>query len=95
MQLFCHLEDFSPFRTYDPFHWIPDGLYYDLMDNRNDRNFNPAAVIDNVLGYTNQQLFNALESDVKSLPAFRQRLLQQNNNNQAVQVIELFGQYNF
>ena len=31
-----YLEDFSPFRTYDPFHWIPDGLYYDLIDDRND-----------------------------------------------------------
>jgi len=86
-----YLEDFSPFRTYDPFHWIPDGLYYDLMDARNE----PAPVIDNVQGYTNLQFFTALESDVKSIPAFRQRLLQQNGNNQATEVTQLFAQYGY
>jgi hypothetical protein len=29
------LEDFNPNRTNDFFHWIPKGLMYDLMDNRN------------------------------------------------------------
>lgn len=92
-----YLEDFSPFRTYDPFRWIPDGLYYDLIDNRNDQFVpNPRVLInDAVFGFTNQQLFNALESDVKSLPAFRQRLLQQNGNNQANEVIQLLNAYGY
>lgn len=92
-----YLEDFSPFRTYDPFHWIPDGIYYDLLDDRNDLFAVPLRVNvnDAVFGYTNQQFFNALESDVKSIPAFRQRLLQQNGNNQATEVTQLFTSYNY
>jgi hypothetical protein len=90
-----YLEDFSPFRTGDPFRWIPNGLFYDLVDDRNDRGFDPTAIIDAVSGYTSQQFFNALETDITSLPAYKQRLLQQNNNAQAPQVIQLFGQYNF
>lgn len=91
------MEDFSPFRTFDPFHWIPDVLYYDLMDNRNDQFVpNPRVLInDAVFGFTNQQFFNALESDVKSLSAFRQRLLQQNGNNQANEVTQLFNAYGY
>ena len=92
-----YLEDFSPFRTNDPFHWIPDGLYYDLMDDRNDQFVpNPRVLInDAVFGYINQQFFNALESDVRSLPAFRQRLLQQNGNNQLNEVTQLFNAYGY
>ena len=92
-----YLEDFSPFRTIDPFRWIPDGLYYDMIDNRNDAFASPLRVNinDAVSGYTNQQFFNALESDVKSIPAFRQRLLQQNNNLQATEVTQLFQAYGY
>lgn len=92
-----YLEDFSPFRTFDPFHWIPDGLFYDLIDNRNDQVVaNPRVLInDAVFGYTNQQFFNALESDVRSLPAFRQRLLQQNGNSQGTEVTQLFNAYGY
>ncbi len=54
------LEDYNPARTYDPFHWIPKGLMYDLMDTRNDFLFNPSAVHDEVSGFTLQQIFNAL-----------------------------------
>ncbi len=54
------LEDFSPNRTADHFNWIPQGLYYDLFDNRNDNLANPPRVLlnDNVSTYTNQQFFN-------------------------------------
>lgn len=92
-----YLEDFSPFRTIDPFRWIPDGLYYDLIDDRNDQLVpNPRVLInDAVSGYTNQQMFNALDADVKSLQQFRIRLLQQNSNNQAAQVTQLFGAYGY
>src|SRR5205809_7979991 len=52
------LEDFSPARTNDPFRWIPQGLYYDLMDDRNDQAFGRINLNDVVTGYTNQQFFN-------------------------------------
>lgn len=91
------LEDFSPSRTNDPFRWIPDGLYYDLIDDRNDQFVaNPRVLInDAVLGYTNQQFFNALDNDVKSLPQFRVRLLNENGSNQAFQVTQLFNGYGY
>jgi hypothetical protein len=90
------IEDFSPNRMNDPFRWIPEGIYYDMIDNRND--FAIAGIplpIDNVSGYTNFQFNNALDNDIKSMPEFRQRLLQENGNNQSTQIIQLFGQYNY
>jgi hypothetical protein len=72
------LEDFNSQRTgTDPFAWIPQGLYYDLIDNRNDLTVTPArvGVNDNVSGYTNQQFFNALDADISTLQSYRARLL--------------------
>lgn len=89
------LEDFDPYLTIDPFHWIPKGLFYDFMDNRNDFLFNPAMVKDEVSGYTIQQIFAAYQSDITTLQQYRDRLLQQNNNNQSTQVIQLFTEYGF
>jgi hypothetical protein len=71
--------------------WIPEGLPYDLFDPTGE-NF---PVLDNVDGYTYQQSFNALQSDVRSIPAFRNRLLLQNGNNQQTQVNQLFNEYNY
>jgi hypothetical protein len=73
--------------------WIPEGLCYDLFDNRNDNNVN--AVIDNTNGFTINQCFNALQTDVQSIPAFRDRLLQQNGNLQQAQVTQLFQRYGY
>jgi hypothetical protein len=87
-----YLEDFDPNNINNPFRWIPDGIYYDLFDTRNETTF---PLIDGVSGFTNQQMFNALQSDIKSLPDFRNRLLQQNANNQATQVTNLFAQYHY
>ncbi len=91
------LEDFSPLRTNDPFRWIPQGLFYDLVDDRNDfaATANPLHPGDLVTGYTNQQLFNAIDDDVTTIPVYRQRLLLENNNNQAANVNALFGFYNY
>ncbi len=86
------LEDFSPVRANDPFRWIPQGLFYDLFDIRNETT-NP--VTDNVSNYTNQQMFDAIDSDITTITQYRQRLLQENNNNQSVQVTNLFAQYNY
>jgi hypothetical protein len=92
------LEDFSPRRTNnDPFAWIPQGLFYDLVDNRNDEIQNPprVALNDAVSSYTNQELFNALDDDVTSVPAYRIRLLQENLNRDAAGVTTIFAYYNF
>jgi hypothetical protein len=91
------LEDFSPFRTNDPFRWIPQGLYYDMQDNRNDALMFPPRVLinDEVLNYTNIQFFNALDGDIFSLQNYRIRLLQENGNNQANQVTNLFAGYGY
>lgn len=91
------LEDFSPLRLNDDFHWIPQGLYYDLMDDRNDRNAVPRRIDldDNVNGYTNQQFFNALDNDVTDLLNYRTRLLSENGNNQAAGVTLIFNFYGY
>ncbi len=88
------LEDFSPDRTFDPDAWIPQGLYYDLIDDRNDGLFGRVLLDDNVLNYNNQQFFNALDPDIRSLPDFRVRLLNENGNNQATDVNTIFTFYN-
>ncbi len=91
------LEDFSPARTNGPFRWIPQGLFYDLFDTRNDfaATANPLQPGDLVSGYTNQQFFDALDDDITTIPAYRQRLLNENNNNQVANVTALFGFYNY
>lgn len=86
------IESFDPDLPNDVHRWIPEGLPYDLIDNRND-NFFP--ITDNVAGYTINQCYNALQTDVQSIPAFRDRLLQQNGNNQQLQVNQLFQQYGY
>jgi hypothetical protein len=72
-------------------------LYYDLIDNRNDFNAVPQRIplVDNVLNYTNQQFFNALDADINSLPAYRVRLLSENGNNQAAGVNTIFNFYGY
>jgi len=88
------IENHNPNNTGDVYRWIPQGLPYDLMDNRNELIVNGFPNInDNVAGYTIPQIFNALQPDVRSIPAFRDRLLQQNGNNQAANVNLLFSQY--
>jgi hypothetical protein len=85
------IEEFDPLSNIDNHRWIPEGIYYDLFDARNEAN----PLIDGVTGYSNEQFFNALDIDIRSMPQFRVRLLLENNNNQAGQVIALFGQYNY
>ena len=85
------LENFDPNSAFDVFAWIPQGLYYDLIDNRNE--FTP--VIDGVLGFDNRQFFDALDADVVSVTQFRDRLIVENPNNQTNQVLALFNQYHY
>jgi hypothetical protein len=92
------LEDFNPSRTADPFRWIPQGLYYDLTDNRNDASASTpprVALNDNVSSYSNMQFFNALDLDVRSLQAYKTRLLLENNNRDAPGVNTIFGFYGY
>ncbi len=91
------LEDFSPLRTNDPFAWIPQGLFYDLVDNRNDELQNPQRIPlnDGVSSYTIQELFNAIDDDITTIPAYRIRLLQENSNRDAAGVTTIFNFYNF
>lgn len=91
------LEDFSPNRTNDPFRWIPQGLFYDLVDDRDDFIQNPRRVPlnDAVSSYTIQQLFNAIDSDIANVPAYRVRLLQNNSNRDAAGITTIFSFYNY
>lgn len=89
------LEDFSPYRTYDPFHWIPQGLYYDLIDGRNEQRLTGGPVDDNVSNYSNQQLFNALQADIYNLQTYQARLLQTTANSSSAFVPNLFSQYGY
>jgi hypothetical protein len=93
---YASIENFDPNipTTIDEHRWIPQGLCYDLFDNRNDNNF-AGPVIDNASGFSMQQCFNALQSDVRTIPAFRDRLLQQNGNIQQAQVNALINAYNY
>jgi hypothetical protein len=92
---FAAIESFNPNINIDPHWWIPQGLSYDLFDNRNDIAFPNGTVVDNVFGYTAQQSFNALQGDVRTVPAFRDRLLLQNGNNQAAAVTDLIFRYGY
>jgi hypothetical protein len=88
------LETFDPGLLTYSFHWIPKGLMLDLMDNTPNETYG-TGLPDQVSGYTNQQIFNALQSDVKSVGDFKARLLQQNNNSQQVQVDNLVQFYGY
>ncbi|HEV8083301.1 MAG TPA: hypothetical protein VGP55_08880, partial [Chitinophagaceae bacterium] len=85
------LEDFSPFRTTDPFHWIPQGLFYDLNDARNET----TPVLDQVSGYSNQQMFNSFQSTIYTLQDYRVRLLQTTANPTSGFVPNLFSLYGY
>lgn len=95
------LENFNPNSATDHFKWIPTGLFYDIIDARNDATAIPRIVnIDDQVNqssnfYNNQKLFNAFNSSVTTLGAYRQNLLLQNSNNQSSQVISLFSQYGY
>jgi hypothetical protein len=88
------IESFDPNLGADVHRWIPQGLPYDLLDNRNDLAFF-GAVNDNVTGYTINQCYDALQPEVQSIPAFRDRLLLNSGNNQQAQANQLFNAYNY
>ena len=71
--------------------WIPTGLMQDLIDNNAD--FLRTGFRDNVTGYSHQDLFDALDSDVRSPQQFRNRLLGENGNRDRTYVLTLFEAY--
>ena len=87
-----YLEGYNPNDANNPFRWIPEGIFYDLIDARNEPS-NP--IIDGVSNFTNAQVWNALDADIRSMPQYRDRLIGENPNNQTVQVRNLFAQYRF
>jgi len=91
------LENFNPDRniTLDPNRWLAKGLFYDLMDSGIEPTPQSTIQFDNVSGYTNAQFYNALLSDVNNMQDYKNKLLLQNNNNQHLDVIQLFSQYGY
>lgn len=92
----AYLENYNPNYTRDVFRWIPEGIFLDLIDDTpNEVNTAPTFLGDKAYGFTNSQLFNAINSDVRSPQAYRDRLLQQNSNRQLTQVTNLFNLYGY
>lgn len=90
------LEDFNPYRTDDLFNWIPQGLYYDLRDNGNDASVSGRVPLNDVVsGFSNSQLFNALQSSTTSVPSYRQSLVDQNVGNQTQGLNNIFTFYGY
>ena len=55
----------------------PQGLFYDLRDVTNEAG---TPVLDQVSGYTNQQMFGAFQSNIYTLQDYRVKLLQTTTN---------------
>ncbi len=88
-------ENFNPNLAADRFEWIPQGLFRDLNDNTNEQKATGGFVNDNVLGFTNQQMFNAFQNTIYTLQDYRFKLVQLNPNNQTTQVTSLFADYHY
>jgi len=86
------VENHNPNLGTDPHRWIPQGICYDLIDNRNDAGF---PIIDIVNAYNTALCFAALQNDIRDIAAFRNRLLEQNANIQQAEVNALFNEYNY
>ncbi len=89
------LEIFDPNLTADPFRWIPQGLYEDLLDTRNETIATGGTVNDAVSNYTNQQMFNAFTSGITTLQGYRTNLLNTTTNPTSGSVTNLFSDYHY
>lgn len=69
------------------------GLIHDLIDANTD--IIRPGFTDNVNGYSIQQIFNALQTNVQTVQAFRDRLLINNGNFQLQAVNNLFEAYHY
>ena len=82
---------FNPNAAADIWRWIPQGLPYDLVDASGEA----TPIVDNVNSYTNRLCYDALQSDVRSIQVFGNRILQQNINLQQMEVRQLFTNYRY
>lgn len=73
--------------------WMPCGIIQDLIDTHTD--FVRTGFRDNASGYNIRSIYNALDRDVESPQAFRDRLLRENSNRDATDVRRLFEAYHF
>lgn len=90
---FTWLELLEGDRNESPNH-IPEGLYHDLIDNTNINE--PAGVTDNVSGFTNENCFSCMTSDIRSIEEFRQCLVENHltgSGNTLADLIILFNSY--
>jgi hypothetical protein len=71
--------------------WIPGGIMLDLIDTNAD-NYR-AGFTDNAEGYTNEDIYNALDWGIESPQEFRDRLLRESGDRDRNDVINLFEGY--
>jgi hypothetical protein len=71
--------------------WIPGGIMADLIDTNTD-NYR-VGFTDNAEGYTNEDIYNALDWGIESPQEFRDRLLRESSNRDRNDVINLFEGY--
>jgi hypothetical protein len=89
-------EDEDEFWTWSGWSgWMPIGIMHDLIDSNVDfiRYGKGGYYYDNVQGYSHENLYNALDSDVESPAQFKDRLLEENNNLDINDVEDLFKAY--
>lgn len=85
------MEAFDPNLPGDEYKWIPKGILHDLRDIENLHD--PSSIQDNVSNYTILQIFMSLQNTIASPTQFKAKLLIDNNNNQTIQVNQLFDDY--
>lgn len=89
------LENFNPYFTSDPIHWIPIGLMEDLIDNTPTETW----VNDQVSGFTIAQIFNAYQNNVTTVQQYKTTLINQNptlpGGTTITQLNNLFSSYNY
>ncbi len=73
--------------------WIPRGLIHDLIDTEVDNVRD--TFYDKAGTFTHQEIFNALDKDVRSPQQFRDRLMSETSNRDRTDVISLFEAYYF
>lgn len=76
--------------------WIPDGIYYDLFDDR-EINLN---VLDNVRGVSNSQIFNILNNSTHNIGELETNIWNNYNSNSGINMTQtdlnlLFNSYGF
>lgn len=71
--------------------WMPCGIMHDLIDENTD--LVRIDHIDNASGYSIRNIYDALDKDIETPQAFRDRLLRENNNKDEDDVRELFDAY--